>query len=167
LSTLTELLALEKRERIALTGSGGKSTLMYQMAGELASQARRVITTTTTKIFIPSGEESPPWVLIEKDMTAFKNLWENSMKVNNLTIGWNTLGKKLEGIPVKVLEEIARWETVDIMLIEADGGRGKSLKGYTSYEPVIPEFVNKTIVVIGLDMLGKVLVMSRFIVHIC
>jgi len=45
-------------------------------------------------------------------------------------------------------------EFVDALLIEADGSRGKSLKGYTEHEPVLRER-DRVIISVGLDVLDK------------
>ncbi len=41
------------------------------------------------------------------------------------------------------------------MIIEADGARKLPIKAPAEHEPVIPEFVNTVITVIGLSGLGK------------
>ena len=47
----------------ALVGAGGKTTLMYALARRMADAGRRVVCTTTTKIFPP--EDGLPVVLLE------------------------------------------------------------------------------------------------------
>ena len=47
---LFSALALGQREHVALVGGGGKTTLMFALAGELLQAGKKVITTTTTKI---------------------------------------------------------------------------------------------------------------------
>ena len=47
----------------ALVGAGGKTTLMYALARRMADAGRRVVCTTTTKIFPP--EDGLPMVLLE------------------------------------------------------------------------------------------------------
>lgn len=47
----------------ALVGAGGKTTLMYALARRTADAGRRVVCTTTTKIFPP--ENGLPVVLLE------------------------------------------------------------------------------------------------------
>ena len=55
--SLWEALALSvKRHRvIALTGGGGKTSVMFRLADELADMGKTVIVTTTTHIFNPPG----------------------------------------------------------------------------------------------------------------
>jgi probable selenium-dependent hydroxylase accessory protein YqeC len=46
-----EALNLEERAFISLVGAGGKSTLFNRLADELAHKNKRMILTTTTKMF--------------------------------------------------------------------------------------------------------------------
>ncbi len=50
---------------LSLVGAGGKTTLMFQLAQELASDGHSVLTTTTTKIFKPAPDQSPKIVIAE------------------------------------------------------------------------------------------------------
>ena len=50
---ISRAMGLQEREIISLVGGGGKTTLMFRLAGELALQ-RKVVVTTTTKIYRPS-----------------------------------------------------------------------------------------------------------------
>ena len=53
--TLWEALKLstERHRVIALTGGGGKTSVMFRLADELADMGKTVIVTTTTHIFNP------------------------------------------------------------------------------------------------------------------
>ena len=55
--TLWEALKLsaERHRGIALTGGGGKTSVMFRLADELAKMGKTVIVTTTTHIFNPPG----------------------------------------------------------------------------------------------------------------
>ena len=47
---LVEALALKGARVVSLTGSGGKTTLMFAIASEFLATGERVLLTTTTKI---------------------------------------------------------------------------------------------------------------------
>ncbi len=50
---------MKERELITLVGAGGKTTLMFALARELLTGHKKIITTTTTKIYPPEpGTES-------------------------------------------------------------------------------------------------------------
>src|SRR5690242_3729504 len=55
---IEELLHLEPTSVLSLVGGGGKTSLMFHLARRLSRAGRRVLTTTTTKIEIPSPEQS-------------------------------------------------------------------------------------------------------------
>ncbi len=51
---LSSLIRLPAKPLISIVGAGGKTTTMYTLAAELAAQGKRVVTTTTTNIYIPA-----------------------------------------------------------------------------------------------------------------
>jgi UDP-N-acetylmuramyl tripeptide synthase len=53
LTGISANLALDKREIIGIYGAGGKTTLLYRLAQELAEAQKPVLVTTTTKIYRP------------------------------------------------------------------------------------------------------------------
>jgi probable selenium-dependent hydroxylase accessory protein YqeC len=156
-SDLASRIGLFGKKIITFTGSGGKTTLMFQLARELVGHGKRIVTTTTTKIHIPSEDQSPHWMTIQGNSDGLRHRLENLKEPNlHLTLGWRVLQEgKLEGIPLSVIEEISRWDSPDMILIEADGSRGKGLKGHSFGEPVLPECTDIIIVVVALDELGR------------
>ena len=52
-TSLKQAFNISPKEVISLVGAGGKTTLMFALARELASDKGCVITTTTTKILEP------------------------------------------------------------------------------------------------------------------
>ena len=53
-------LRLRAKDVVSLTGGGGKTTLMFRLAAELAGLAWRVVTTMTTRIFVGQMAVAPP-----------------------------------------------------------------------------------------------------------
>jgi len=153
--TLFEALQCASGKCIALTGSGGKTTIMFQLGRELVLQGKRVIISTTTKIAAPSGKEE--WFLLDKGIKSFRESWRKSSREPALCIVGSRLveeDKKLDAINMETVRELITWEDLDYLLIEADGSRGKALKGHAPYEPVIPENCDIVIAVAGLEVLG-------------
>ncbi len=154
---LQEALCLGDRGVVSLVGAGGKSSLMYSLARELVAAGKRVLTTTTTKIFMPSSVESPvtilskiPEEIIEK---AEILLGENS----HLTVGseYLQIHDKLNGLEPSVIEYIRHANLFDFIIIEADGADRKSLKACASHEPVVPLFSDYIVALVGLDVVAK------------
>src|SRR5581483_11467192 len=48
---LTQAFGIRAKEVVALVGGGGKTTTMFRLADELVTQGKRVVVTTTTRIF--------------------------------------------------------------------------------------------------------------------
>ena len=63
MASLREGLMLEGGGVVSLVGGGGKTSLMFKLAHELASAGQTVLTTTTTKILEPSQDQSSCLIL--------------------------------------------------------------------------------------------------------
>lgn len=149
---LTHILELQEKEIIAAYGGGGKTTLLYRLAGELAQAGQKVLFTTTTKIFRP---ETIPVVLSASLEEALFKL-EQYFKHNNIvTLAASVLDNgKLVGIETSWLEKIVENSAARYILVEADGAAHKPIKGHASFEPVLPPNTGLLLPVLGLDALG-------------
>lgn len=153
---LIEALSLTPKELISLVGAGGKTTLMFRLAREFLLNGKKVITTTTTKIFEPSQEETP-FLFIERDERKIKKqsllLLE---KYQHLTLATERIGSgKLSGLSPDLIEELWKENKVDGVIVEADGARRRPLKAPREGEPVIPSSTTLIIGILGLDGLEK------------
>lgn len=138
---------------IALVGGGGKTSLMYALAHEMVRAGKRVVSTTTTRIFPPASAESPCLILSEAD-PELEELPSSISRFGHVTVGRNILGVgKLEGVSEATIARCC--EAADWVLVEADGAARKPVKAPESWEPVIPGFTDLVIQVVGLDCLGK------------
>jgi probable selenium-dependent hydroxylase accessory protein YqeC len=138
---------------VALVGAGGKTSLMYRLAHELNSSGRLVVTTTTTKIFTPEPYQSPKLVLLSED-PKLEYLQKHLSKYRHLTIGELILPNgKVQGVTSSVIEQCL--SVADIIVLEADGAAGKSIKAPEDWEPVLPEMVDLVIPVVGLDCIDR------------
>lgn len=140
---LAELLKIQTGVT-AITGSGGKTTLLYALARELSAEAR-VIVCTTTHIYPPDGLP----ILWSPDRAALQSAFR---KGNTLCVsGGMERGKLLPpGTPFSLLSECA-----DFVLTEADGSHGLPAKAHAPYEPAVPPEANQTICVFGLSALER------------
>jgi probable selenium-dependent hydroxylase accessory protein YqeC len=141
---------------VSIVGSGGKTTLMYCLARELAKQGKRVIVTTTTKIFIPHPSESPRLIVSDKEEVLINKSQELLKKEKLITLAKRFIGTKLEGLPPDLIDKIREHGIGDIILNEADGAKHRSLKAPNETEPVIPSCTTWTLPVVGLDGIGKI-----------
>jgi len=139
---------------VALVGGGGKTSLMYALARELAQRGTRVVTTTTTKIFPPREEDSPCLVLLEDD-PELQRFPAKLIQHGHVTVA-RAIGQasgKLEGVSEDTLRAIL--ESAECVLVEADGAAGRPIKAPEPWEPVIPSNTDLVIPVVGLDCLGE------------
>ena len=152
---IVEALDIENHKVISLVGAGGKTTLMFALARELASLERCVITTTTTKIYKPSPLDSPR-VLIDKDEEhVIETFLQNAGKHKHITIASEILtSAKLKGITPSLIDKLAKLDQVSHIIVEADGAAQKPLKAPNIYEPVIPCSTSLVVAVVGIDSLG-------------
>lgn len=142
-------LDIEKYNTISFVGGGGKSTSINAFAKEFKNIGKKVLITTTTKILHSEHKDNDCFVL--------GNLSEDFKPRNgSITVLGNSIkAGKIQGLSLNQLEDIHKMKIFDIILIEADGANNKPIKAPGEHEPVIPNFTNMTIGVIGLDSLGK------------
>ena len=140
---LSDILAIQPG-LTALIGGGGKTTLLYKLAGEL-SRRGTVIVCTSTKIVAP---ENLPILTGESPEEIAAALQINPI----LCLGTRIAGEKLSA-PVIGCEEIKK--LADYVLVEADGAHCLPIKAHAPYEPVIPACTDKTVLVIGADAFGQ------------
>lgn len=153
--TLLQAFAIGNGSVVALVGGGGKTSLMFALA-KAATPAHSVITTTTTKIFVPNPEESAVvWIDGFEALAARWQGREACIRHATLAAGLLEAKGKLIGLRPESVNRLARARTADILLIEADGAKGRSLKAPHEAEPVIPAAANTLIAVIGIDAIGR------------
>ncbi|MCD4751270.1 MAG: putative selenium-dependent hydroxylase accessory protein YqeC [Thermoanaerobaculales bacterium] len=153
--SITENLGLASERVINLMGGGGKTTLMFSLAHELVAQGERVITTTTTKIFMPDPLVAPLILFGSDPNRAREQLRRRLQTTNHVIVALEKLpNNKLAGIGPEVVDELGREGVADRILVEADGSAGRSLKAHADHEPVISPAADLVVVVIGVDCIG-------------
>ncbi|MGB9839897.1 selenium cofactor biosynthesis protein YqeC [Thermovenabulum sp.] len=150
---LTEILELKEKEMISAVGGGGKTTLLFNLALELSKVGKKVLLSTTTKIYLPESEENFKVILGDEEEVL------NSIKAekNLIIISGKRIVEenKLEGLNKSFYNIIFEKNMFDYILIEADGSKRKPIKFHAYYEPVIPELTTKVIGIVGLDCMGE------------
>lgn len=128
--SLLEMLKIspEKHRLIGIVGAGGKTTLIYLLAGELREQGYSAAVTTTTHMQCEGR------------------------------YGFTPIGSGYEGGKVKgISKELPRLmlEKYDIVLVEADGSRCLPFKVPAEHEPVLPAGADLVIGVAGAGAIGR------------
>ena len=154
---IKQALSLGERSVVSLVGAGGKTSLMYSLAHELCSEGKKVLTTTTTRIFMPTEKESPVTIVEESTEKIIEKARALTRDNNHITLGTEYLSAqgKLAGALPEVLESIHETNIFDYLVIEADGAARRSLKACSADEPVVPRFSDSIISLVGLDVIGK------------
>ncbi|MFC2067456.1 selenium cofactor biosynthesis protein YqeC [Chloroflexota bacterium] len=151
-TSLEEAFEIQTTEVISLVGSGGKTTLMFALARELAATGRLVITTTTTKILEPSPFQTPLLIVEPNEEKLIRAYLNNTNKYNHITLAREKLASgKLGGINPELVIRLAELKTVPYIIVESDGAAHKSLKAPNATEPVIPYNTSIVIPVVGID----------------
>ncbi len=155
-SFLTEALDLRAKEVISLVGAGGKTTLMFRLAKELSLGGRNVVTTTTTKILEPTSGETN-FLFIDPDEDKMKNFVQSHLdQYRHITVAKEKLESgKLKGVSPDLVNELSRCPGVDMIIIEADGAAGRSVKAPREKEPVIPSNTTLVVAILGVDGLER------------
>jgi len=152
---LKEALDIKPGEVISLVGGGGKTTLMFALAWELAPTGKSVITTATTKILEPSSAETPLLLLEANEEKIIRALLQNVDKYRHITLASEKLSSgKLNGVSPELVAKLAELNEVSYIIVEADGAAGKSLKAPNPTEPVIPHNTSLVIPMVGIDAVG-------------
>lgn len=134
-----------KRHCVCLVGGGGKTTLLYELATQLAEQGRRVVVLTSTHILRPSA------AVYAANLAAVQRLWQQD---SYAVIGTEEqLTGKLIAPPPELYATCM--EQADYLLCEADGAKHRPCKAPAEWEPMLLPECDVVIGVAGADALGR------------
>ena len=141
---------------MSFTGGGGKTSLLFHLAHQLARSGKRVLTTTTTKILVPTPDQSRT-VLIDSDPEAIlQQAFCGHHAANHITVAAHNLGNgKLQGFAPEDIRIFQESGLFDWILVEADGAARRPLKAPAGHEPVIFADTSILVSVAGLEVLGE------------
>jgi molybdenum cofactor cytidylyltransferase len=148
-------LGVRRGDVVALAGAGGKTTLAYRLAREAGEQGWRVLVTTTTHMgTLPEATTGP--VFVEAEAEGDAGLAAALREHGRATLlGRRIRPDKLEGVLPERVDLLA--PLADLVVVEADGARGRSLKVPAVHEPVLPSSTSLLVVIAALDVLGRAL----------
>ena len=172
-ATLAEALNVTHRPYVYFVGSGGKTTVMYELAHELTVQ-NRVMTTTSTRMWPPRMARQLAAQRHDiSDQAAFGSRWSVTAivteEISQLMVGLRLqrdgtghvtvakdVGKdgKLVGYGLKELDKLIKTGMTDFALVEGDGAGGWLLKGHNAKEPVVSPNADLVVAVIAADAVG-------------
>lgn len=149
-------LDMDSMKTISITGAGGKTSVMFRLAGELEGLGKKVIVTTSTHIYYPEDHQ----VAVIRSANELKDIrWNDGVLVAGGRVEevrmpkGGELRRKLKGMEKTEIGGLAAW--CDVLLIEADGSRRMPLKVPADHEPVIIPETDAVIGCAGLTCVGK------------
>ncbi len=156
MARLSDLLEIPSRTLIALVGAGGKTTTMYTLARDLAEQGKRVITTTTTNIYIPRPGETER-LLVDSEMSRLlRHLRDGWRACWHVTVASAAIGSgKLKGLQPEQPILLLRHAGADVVIVEADGARHLKIKAPAEYEPVMPLQTGVVLLLLSAEALNQ------------
>ena len=155
---LKDALAVNRGDIVCFVGAGGKTTAMYRLAHELVSLGWRVVTTTTTMIRPPTPEQSEETIL-EANPTLLLQKVERALESHHhATVATRQKRDekgKLVGLQPELVGKLATLPSIDALIVEADGARGRSLKAPAPYEPPVPPATTILVPMMAVDALSQ------------
>lgn len=153
---LSDALRLEAGFSVAFTGAGGKSHSLQRLVLEEVFQP--VVLATTTKIFrFQSDIAAEHRILTE--YAQLSSLREVLRKSASLFLTGEEVEDQLKwsGVPLELMGSVvaAVREVGGLLVVEADGARGGSLKAPAEHEPQIPTNINLVVPIAGIDVIGE------------
>lgn len=154
---------------IAVVGSGGKTTYIREQAKKYLAQGKRVLVTTTTHmyaeadtLFTNDAAEICTCLQTKGYCMAGQRAKQNGNSDDTDACQAKTGQRgertdmdtgKIRALSADVLACAA--QCADIVLVEADGSRGKPVKFPVPHEPVIPEHTDMIVIVMGFFAVGQ------------
>lgn len=161
---MTRALGLESARLVSLCGGGGKTSLMFALAGEWAAAGERVLVTTTTRIAAAEARGRAAVIGTGADEVLARARQLDS-RLLIATAGPDTDPEKLVGLGPDEVDELAGDGRFTRVLVEADGSKRRPLKAPASHEPVFPRATDVVVMVAGLSGLGRPLLEETVFRH--
>lgn len=151
---LMRAYGIRAKDVVSIVGGGGKTSAMFRLADELVAEGKRVVTTTTTRIFV-SQIQLAPFHLFAHDKAQTIRDTRAALREHPhvLVMGTKSQDGKAFGVEADLVDRLVALEEVDVVLVEADGSRRRSFKAPNESEPVIPPSTTLLVPVVGIDVL--------------
>lgn len=153
---IRQALDLAPGDVVSFVGAGGKTSALFRLAGELAGQGWRVISTTTTRIAQDELRLAPQQVGFGHGMQLPDTLPDQVEQHRHIFVFSKIEADgKVRGVrPAWLDSHLARATYLDALLVEADGSRRLPMKAPLPHEPAMPASSTVIVPVMGLDALG-------------
>ena len=129
---------------ISVVGSGGKTTKIKELAKKYVSENKTVLITTSTHMFIEEKTLVDP---------TYEQIMDKIKLCGYAHAGNRASENKITGLDVNLLEKLK--QTVDVILIEADGSKHLPLKYPRDHEPCVDKASDQVILMTSLKGLNQ------------
>lgn len=135
---------------VCCVGAGGKKTTMYQLA---KAHAGRVGITATAHIeYFPGTLAATNYIGTEEDLLrAIRD--DRTSRAIAFAKPSERFGRRA-GISTALLQTIRDENHFELILVKADGARGRLIKGPAEHEPAVPEFADTIIPIVSAKVFG-------------
>lgn len=155
-----DVLQLGENEIIALVGAGGKTSTLYAIGEEAKQKGRKVILTTTTKIYYPIDLDIS--VVVSDDPDNLHDMINHALSIDNVVVVGKTVEAaddinshpKLLGLDLDLFSSLQS-TNADLIVVEADGAAGKPFKAPAGHEPMIPASSTIVMPIVGIDCIKQ------------
>ncbi|WP_339015511.1 selenium cofactor biosynthesis protein YqeC [Aeromonas popoffii] len=141
---------------ISLCGAGGKTSTLFWLAEYFYQQGKRVLITTTTRMFLPAQSHYRELILEAdpvRQLTRCQQVPDGPTLVALFSHIDRTSGK-VAGLTPEQIDLLKGQQRFDLILVEADGAHHKLLKVPALHEPCIPLSSDWVIALVGGAMVG-------------
>ena len=146
--SLIEQLALDDARLVALCGAGGKTSLLYALGEAWRERGEKAALTTSTHILASLPPGFIRWDTA--DASDLDAVWRMGYVP---VAGRPFVQGKLKG-PSEEMWEILRRDA-DRIIVETDGAACHPVKYPAVWEPAIPRYTDRVLVLCGLTALGR------------
>lgn len=153
--TVWDALGLKRGDVVAVTGGGGKTTLIGQLTREARASGGRVVVTATTRFTLPAEPELP--VVVAGSRAGMFAATLRALESSSAVVvagGFADKGRHT-GIPSEWIPDLAAMAGVTLTIVNADGSAMRPFKAPAEHEPAVPPSVSVVVAVAGLDVLGR------------
>ncbi len=152
-------LTAQRPDVVAVVGGGGKTSIVFRLAREIAARGLRVVTSTTTRVTLRQIELAPVHLRLQAGQLPLDQLARAlDAQGHCMLVGDETLlnGKQTGVEPgiIDLLQTHAARLGIAAIVIEADGSRTLPVKAPASHEPVVPRSTTLLLPVIGMEAVG-------------
>lgn len=154
--TLIHAFGVRDGDVVTLVGAGGKTTLMFALAQEFSRLGKRVVITTTVKMYKKDVGQADRTIFCENIESLERQLMQpQTLGDVVLVVSESASTEKFKGIEPSVIDELAERNLVDLVVVKGDGASEKLFKAPAEYEPTIPSAASLVIPVVGMKIVGK------------